>query len=76
MHIEAKIRQSKIRVSSGLRLLVFLACLDLGLYALEIFAAVKIVAGLLAFFVFTTLFELWNVRRLERLVEKQDDLGE
>lgn len=66
------VRQSQVRVRSGIRLIAFLLLVVTGAFFLDILWVVKIGWIAIGFFCIVTLFEYWNVRRL-KLQQKDND---
>ncbi|AKF84741.1 hypothetical protein [Myxococcus fulvus] len=62
-----RIRQSAIRVRSGIRLVLFFLALWLCAMFFSVTWATKITGVLALFFTATTALEAWNVWRLRRL---------
>lgn len=66
MKIEIRIKQSEIRVRSGVRLVFFIAVVASVAWVLNIFWLAKILTFLFLFFSVVTLFEYWNAWRLKK----------
>jgi hypothetical protein len=69
MDIQVSIDQSRVRVKSGLGLIIFFALVIIPLFFFEISWAVKLTLVVIVFFGLTTALEAWNVRRLKRRVD-------
>jgi hypothetical protein len=66
MGVETRIRQSKVRIRSGIKLVLIFLVLTLVAIVFAPNWVVKVFGVLTAFFTVTTLVEYWNVWRLSR----------
>jgi hypothetical protein len=66
MKTEERIRQSEVRVKSGLRLIGLLLLLCVALFVFKFYPVVKIFLCITAFFAVVTAIEYWNAWRLKK----------
>lgn len=66
MKLNTRIRQSEVRVRSGVRLFTILVAVSLAAFAIGIFWLAKLLGVAAAFFFAVTGLEFWNAWRLKR----------
>lgn len=66
MKLETRIRQSQVRVRSGIRLVLFLAIAAIAAYAFKTIWLAQLLGWMTAFFCVVTLAEHYNAHRLMR----------
>lgn len=66
MKIEVRIKQSEVRVRSGVKLIVLILICLLGAYLASVSWLFNLLGILAFFFTLTTLLECWNVWRLRK----------
>lgn len=66
METEERIRQSQVRVRSGLRLVGFLVAVSVVAFLFGVVWVAQLSGVLAGFFGVVTLLEFWNVRRLSK----------
>jgi hypothetical protein len=69
MKMQTRIRQSSVRVKSGVRLVLFLLATLAIAWLSKIEWLVEVCAALSAFFAIVTLAEYWNATRLRRQLD-------
>ncbi|MDQ7761754.1 hypothetical protein RAB70_14780 [Xanthomonas sontii] len=66
MKIDVRIKQSEIRVRSGIKLVFFIAVTASVAWVMDVLWLAKILIFFVLFFFVVTLFEYWNAWRLKR----------
>lgn len=66
MDTNNQIKQSQVRVVSGVRLVIFFSLLSVFFFSFEIYWAMKVNLVLAAFFFMTIIFEIWNISQIRR----------
>lgn len=66
MKLETRIRQSQVRVRSGIRLVLFLAVAAIAAYAFKTIWLAQLLGWVTTFFCVVTLAEYYNAHRLTR----------
>ena len=71
MKIEERIKQSEIRVKSGIKLILFLLVVTVSFYLWGPFWLSKLFGAVTLFFLAVTLLEYWNAWRLKRRMSNE-----
>ncbi|UYK79062.1 hypothetical protein [Xanthomonas sacchari] len=66
MKIDVRIKQSEVRVRSGIRLAFFIAVTASAAWVMDVLWLAKILIFFVLFFFVVALFEYWNAWRLKR----------
>jgi membrane protein implicated in regulation of membrane protease activity len=76
MRLNTRIRQSEVRVKSGLRLVAFLALATVVASLSGVTWLGKMVGGVTVFFLVVSCVEYWNAWRLRRRLDRGGETGE